>query len=75
MRILIQKWPEGVDIRNNGGERPLVYLLFNKPQPEAQMAPVIRLLITEGKADATGRNDHVGIRLYATRFGGITDCY
>jgi len=73
-RILMRHWPEGVDIRNNGGDTPLVLIIFNNSQSEANRIKLIRLLLTEGKADATGRCDEAGYSplCTATR-GGNTE--
>ncbi|GAB1313470.1 hypothetical protein MFIFM68171_03680 [Madurella fahalii] len=72
-RALIQHWPEGVDIRNKGNDTPLVVLIFNKAKHEESMIKLVRLLLHEGKTDATGRSDDPGYSPLCTAVrGGYT---
>ncbi|KAH7175935.1 hypothetical protein EDB81DRAFT_632846 [Dactylonectria macrodidyma] len=73
-RILIQRWPEGVHLRNQAHDTPLVDLIYRSPRGEVETLGLVRLLLSLGKADATGRDDDAGYSPLCTaiRGGSVT---
>jgi len=59
-RVLIQRWPEGIDIRNKQHDTPIVDLIFRSPRGELDTVEAVRVLLYLGKADVTGQNDQDG---------------
>ncbi|KAM7183484.1 hypothetical protein V8F20_012603 [Naviculisporaceae sp. PSN 640] len=61
-RILLRHWPEGVHIRDKVCDTPLNLVVFTtgSSMTEDRDIMLVRLLIHEGKADATGRFENPG---------------
>ncbi|KAK4060254.1 uncharacterized protein Triagg1_10804 [Trichoderma aggressivum f. europaeum] len=59
-QTLIQRWPEGINLRNNANDTPLVELIFNSPRGDIETIETVRVILSMGKADATGLNDDPG---------------
>ncbi|KAL7944078.1 hypothetical protein V8C42DRAFT_358755 [Trichoderma barbatum] len=60
LKTLIQHWPEGINLRNNGNDLPLDVLIFNRNSNSGNTVDTIEIMLAMGKADATGSNDDFG---------------
>ncbi len=76
LKVLISHWPEGISLKNRDGDTPLVLLIFNNARGYPQVEQAVRILVSEGGADATGQDAEIGHSpLYtAVRSGNIPIC-
>ncbi|KAK4242021.1 hypothetical protein C8A03DRAFT_40590 [Achaetomium macrosporum] len=58
---LIRHWPEGVNVRDKDRSTPLCHLIYDRGRSnEDRVIRFTRILLHEGRADATGRDDDSG---------------
>ncbi|TFB01752.1 hypothetical protein CCMA1212_006451 [Trichoderma ghanense] len=76
LMILIQHWPEGVNLRNNVNDAPLGDFIFHRITGDVEAAETVRAMLSTGKVDATGLNDDPGYSPLCTaiRKGEIALC-
>ncbi|KAL6855649.1 hypothetical protein J3F83DRAFT_753812 [Trichoderma novae-zelandiae] len=76
MLILIQRWPEGVNVKNNLNDNPLGDFIFHRITGEPKAVETLKAMLSTGTIDATGLNDDPGYSPLCTaiRKGDIALC-
>ncbi|KAM5356709.1 hypothetical protein ACJ41O_003355 [Fusarium nematophilum] len=74
--ILISAWPEGVNLRDQGNDTALQRLCFSHVCGDPETLRTAEVLLSAGKADATGSGDEVGQSplFVAARNGDLALC-
>jgi ankyrin repeat protein len=75
-RILIERWPGGVNVKDKNGDSPLQKVIYNNQRGSRDTAQTIREILAMGAADVTGRDDADGTTplCLAIRQGNVELC-
>ncbi|PTB63085.1 hypothetical protein BBK36DRAFT_146201 [Trichoderma citrinoviride] len=76
LMILIQCWPEGVNLRNNLNDAPLGNFIFHRITGDVEAVGTVKAMLSTGKVDATGLSDDPGYSPLCTaiRKGEVAMC-
>ncbi|KAH0489939.1 hypothetical protein TgHK011_001428 [Trichoderma gracile] len=76
LMTLIQRWPEGVNLRNKVNDAPLGDFIFHRITGDVEAVETVKEMLSTGKVDATGLKDDPGYSPLCTaiRRGEIALC-
>jgi hypothetical protein len=75
-RVLIERWPEGLNQTDNNGDSPLEEVVYNNQRGDRDTTQTIKDILATGAADVKGHREEAGkqVLVYAVRQGNMELC-